>query len=177
MNIENTSPFEEDTIPRNQIPQWGISTPLKSPNPRIFVQSPLHDQFNSHFSNSQSRSKQNTVFPGLETQAVFTSFDIYGNDLSMKEENSSEWEDGPTDVERTWDGGFKEQIKTDKENSNPVLSIITPLKKRTENKNSSAKSSFGINRSPLLDITPTISVKKTTVPQEFKIEVIFGLCC
>lgn len=170
MNFEISQSNDEDLYPRNQNPQWGISTPLKSPNPRTFLQSPLHDQFQSHFSNSQSRTKQNPTITVLESQTIFTSFDIYGNELNVQEEDSSECEEKPVEVDRTWDGGFKEQIRYDKENGNLALSIITPLKKRNGSRTNSARGSVGINRSPLLDITPGLSVKKTTLPQEFKIE-------
>ena len=60
------------------------------------------------------------------------------------------------------------------ENNDPVLHMITPLKKRQIDRPSERRRSFAINRSPLLDITP-VSKRKCSHHLEPKIEVNFSL--
>ena len=167
MNIEHTSQPEEEPSSRIQIQPWNPTTPLKTSSYKISIHSPLNDPFQGY--HSSSLHSRPTIFSsnsGSQDSSSNPSFDIYGNEISQSHREEF------SELERIIEEGPPEGvIKFDKENNDPVTNIITPLKRRSETiRNSSSRGSFGINRSPLLDITPSVPKRKPEV-QEFKIEV------
>jgi hypothetical protein len=122
------------------------------------MQSPLNDPFQTHLSSTRTHTNKRIPTFIQNEPSPLTSFDIYGNEL-----NKDSSDDEVYELESVIEELPKETIKSDKEN-NPSLSTTTPLKKREENRTGSARGSFNNNRSPLIDITPGLSVRKTANP-------------
>jgi hypothetical protein len=168
MNLEYFVSVDEDYASRAQTQQHILSTPLKASAYNYYIQSPLHDPFQvpPHLSNSRSKYGKNLV--NSEERNIYASFDIYGNELNLQNEHLSNKEQ---ELESIYEEGQYETLKLDKENNDPTLNIITPLKKRTAARVGSERDSFRISRSPLIDITPKLPKRKGTKTQEFNIEV------
>jgi hypothetical protein len=96
------------------------------------------------------------------------SFDIYGNEIIIENRNLS-FQD--RDIYRESDN---EPKVNNNENNDPIYNMITPMKRRNESRSDSRRSSFGISRSPLFDITPPMPKKKSML-QEVKVEVKYSL--
>jgi len=98
------------------------------------------------------------------TQNLYTSFDIFGNEISIENRNFH--------FQHFNDYSQPEPIPIvpNKENNDPVYNMITPMKRRTDQRSESRRGSTTLNRSPLLDITPP-APKKKLPSQDIKVEV------
>ena len=119
-----------------------------------------------------------TSYPQIQQfSSTFTSFDVYGNELMFNRRDLPNSND-----ELSENNSITEEIfdisKFDKENNDPYLNLITPLKRREsqttfsgsfESDRRSIQTSG--RRSPLLDITPILPKKKSSNIGS-KIEVI-----
>jgi len=107
---------------------------------------------------------------------VRVSFDIYGNELPVEADSPllpmtkhMELESIQEEELMSPDG-----VMTNQENSDPVLGVITPLKKKVQEPTRvmERRRSFALNRSPLLDITPAGRQRKCSYHVEPVMEVI-----
>jgi len=109
---------------------------------------------------------------------LYTSYDIYGNELNTQNnvsltpfDNYDEEDEIRSNMGGDWD--IYDPQQENKENNDPVLNMITPLKKRNVRDNGFSRSSRqSSTRSPLVDITPPL-VRKKSNKLDFKIEVRF----
>jgi len=103
------------------------------------------------------------------------SYDIYGNELSLEDENFNNMlEQKEMDLEciQEEEMASPDGVTVNQENNDPVLHMITPLKKRHIDRPSERRRSTVINRSPLLDITP-VSKRKCSHHLEPKLDRSF----
>jgi len=101
------------------------------------------------------------------------SYDIYGNELSLEDDRLADMlEPREMDLESIQEEEVMspDGVTINQENNDPVLHMITPLKKRSNRTGvNERRRSFAINRSPLIDITP-VSKRKKSHNFEAKIE-------
>jgi len=109
-------------------------------------------------------------------RSLYTSYDIYGNELNTQNSTSPfdnyDEEDERRSQNMGGDWDLYDPQRENKENNDPVLNMITPLKKRNVREGDFTRSSQQSTRSPLVDITPPL-VRKKTNKLDFKIEVMF----
>jgi len=104
---------------------------------------------------------------------IYNSFDIYGNELEVNNERINQlYEDNDVD-KAIEENNFNGRIKINKENTNPRTLVVTPMKM--------GRNGFDREvRSPLLNITPSVPLKKSGEKNDCKIEVkmtfIINLC-
>jgi len=109
---------------------------------------------------------------------VCVSYDIYGNELSTEDGTSPNLYEGKNmnleSIEEE-EAMSPDAVAINQENSDPVLHLITPIKKRNdgsfgERTIERRRASFAITRNPLLDITPAIRKRKASHHIESTIE-------
>jgi len=113
--------------------------------------------------------------PGLvlKRNRIYTSYDIYGNELNLERDVFSfESENENNEFEDKFGfGGDAEDLleQENKENKDPESNLITPLKKRHGRMNDLMRSSNYSRRSPLVDITPPVLKKKSSLNENIGI--------
>jgi len=165
-------PFPSDLSPSDAL--FSFQDILSStPTPLESLELPS-EEFNFRLNIRESDKKSFPVrqeeleSPGLvlKRNRLYTSYDIYGNELNFEKEVFS-FEDENENEEfedRFGFGGDAEDLDhEDKENKDPESNLITPLKKRHGRMNDLMKSSNYSRRSPLVDITPPVLKKKSSM--------------
>ena len=118
-------------------------------------------------SNLTQEDTTRSTLGSLNMSNVSVSYDIYGNELLLEDEEMPR--QIPSQRDLVLESIKEEELMspdpmvTDQENKDPVLHMITPVKRRGQQQQEdhmSERRSFVINRSPLLDITPGVSKRK-----------------
>ena len=130
-----------------------------------------HSQTDFTLNNSLFRAS----YPQIqELSSNSTSFDVYGNELTLNKVDLPNYNDELLEANGIIEDG-PDIVKFDKENNDPYLNLITPLKRKGNHIGFSG--SFGSDRSaatsgrsPLINITPTLP--KKTSDMGSKIEVV-----
>lgn len=112
-----------------------------------------------------------------EVPNMRVSFDIYGNELPVEESPLLPVTNKHMELESIQEEELASPygIMTNQENSDPVLGVITPLKRREPEPARPIQRRMSValtlNRSPLLDITPVSRRRKCSYNMETTTEV------
>ena len=170
MNSNPHNPFSSDLTPSDA--HFNFQDIISSnPTPLESLEYPS-DDFNFRLNIRESGKKS---FPslqeelespslGMKRNRIYTSYDIYGNELNLEKDVFSLDSEDENDDQRFGFGGEAEDLdQENKENKDPESNLNTPLKKRvTRVENDLMRSSNYSRRSPLVDITPPVLKKKNS---------------
>jgi len=182
MLFDPHSQIEEETNTHSGQP---YIPPHSQFNISAFTRQPEQQFLASSFSNNcRLEEWMPTVTPletlqlGLNSHNVIpnvrVSFDIYGNELPVEVESPLL----PVTKHMGLESIMEEELMSpdgvmiNQENSDPVLGVITPLKKKIQEPTRvmERRRSFALTRSPLLDITPASRQRKCSYHVETTLE-------
>lgn len=183
MNFDLQIPMRTDLGFRNlyhsPIPHSQASDTNSFSNPRISSRNLDYEiDSNESATKNQISEVDEVESPGLETpRNVCTSFDIYGNEL-VDLNNVSPFEPNedlkPQKTPNYDSDDADDPLSENKENNDPVMNMVTPLKKRNNGSlNSLSQSSYRMMaRSPLIDITPPLVRKRPGTKKKIQVRFV-----